>query len=300
MDKSNVLDVNVSRFESYTQPNNSKEVNLYKWLNDNSQASDVKYIRGMKDKKERDALKALLPAITPSGVFSKRSSEALVKHSGLICLDIDYKDNVHYKNFFHLKEEMSLISNVAYCGLSVSAQGYFVLIPIAYPDKHEQHFDALKKQFAEMGIVVDKQCRDVARLRGYSVDKKPYFNLEAVPYKKLLVPQKRKPFFYNFFCGEDNKLERLVREICRQHIDITSGYEHWRNVGFALAHELGEGGRSMFHAVSSQYEKYHEKECDRQYTLSLKRTDKGITIATFYYYCKCAGLDVSTGKACKQ
>ena len=69
-------------------------------------------IRAIEDKKARDILKIQLPQATISGVFkSHRRAENLLKHSGLICIDIDDKDNRHILNFDDLKKLQQLGKN---------------------------------------------------------------------------------------------------------------------------------------------------------------------------------------------
>jgi hypothetical protein len=51
--------------------------------------SEVAEIRATNNKEERDRIKATLPAITPSGIFTKREAVGLVHHSGFIQFDVD-------------------------------------------------------------------------------------------------------------------------------------------------------------------------------------------------------------------
>jgi len=53
----------------------------------------VDAIRSAPDKDTRSALKAKLPAVTASGVFSKRAASALIEHSGILIADVDLDDN---------------------------------------------------------------------------------------------------------------------------------------------------------------------------------------------------------------
>ena len=108
-----------------------------------------------------------LPQATIIGVFSPtRSAENLVRHSGLICVDIDRKDNEHIENFDTLIEDvLSRIEEVAYASHSVSGRGYFVIIPLGYPQLHKAQFEQLVRVFADMGIYIDRACGDVCRLR---------------------------------------------------------------------------------------------------------------------------------------
>jgi hypothetical protein len=186
----NVLDSPVSIFANYNTASHPKTVTIRQFLTSTKYRAEVERIRATDDKAERDKLKATLPAITPSGVFSYRAVNSLVKHSGLICLDIDYKGDDAIGNFFELKDQLVKIPNVAFCIKSVSGKGYAVGIPIAYPERHGQHFDALKRIFWQFGMIVDKACRDVSRLRGYSYDTDVYLNLNAKVFALCDEPKK--------------------------------------------------------------------------------------------------------------
>ena len=186
----NVLDSPVSIFANYNTASHPKTVTIRQFLTSTKYRAEVERIRATDDKAERDKLKATLPAITPSGVFSYRAVGSLVKHSGLICLDIDYKGNETIGNFFELKEQLVKIPNVAFCIKSVSGKGYAVGIPIAYPERHGQHFDALKRIFWTFGLVIDKACCDVSRLRGYSYDPDVYLNDKAKVFALCDEPKK--------------------------------------------------------------------------------------------------------------
>jgi len=87
-------------------------------------------------------------------------------------------------------------------------------------------------------------------------------------------------------------IEKVVKMIIETNRDITSGYENWRNLGFALAHEMGEGGRQMYHDLSRMNSQYTPKECDKQYDACLRSNGNGITIASFFHMAKEAGIDI--------
>jgi len=86
-----------------------------------------------------------------------------------------------------------------------------------------------------------------------------------------------------------NQFEKVLQTIERRGIDIAPDYETWRNLGFALAAEFGEGGRGYFHRLSQFYSGYSSSEANKQYTHCL-RGRQGITIKTFYYLAKNAGI----------
>lgn len=161
------------------------------WLKSADHSDKVKAIRATDDKEKRDELKAKLPGITPSGTFGYRDQNKLIDHSGLIQFDIDSHDNEHLKNYSKLKEQIINISNVAYCGLSVSGRGYWGLVPIKYPDKHKAHFRALSAAFESFGMRIDQAPKNVASLRGYSFDPDGYFNHNAEVFE--FTKEKPKP-----------------------------------------------------------------------------------------------------------
>ena len=49
----------------------------------------VEQLRSIKDKNAYAEAKTNFPSVTLSGTFSQRNNKSLIKHSGLICLDID-------------------------------------------------------------------------------------------------------------------------------------------------------------------------------------------------------------------
>jgi hypothetical protein len=146
-------------------------------------------IRMTADKSRRDELKKRMPALLPCGIFEGgRKKQHLHKHSNLIAIDFDEDHNSHYLDFEELKTALCNIENVAYCGRSVSGRGFWVLIPIAHPEKHEQHFTALEQAFLSLMMVADPSCSDVSRLRYYSFDREAYFNPNAKPFLSHYSP----------------------------------------------------------------------------------------------------------------
>jgi hypothetical protein len=186
-----ILNIEVSCFADYNTPDNPRPVNLLQWLTNAKYAEKVATIRNIADKEQRDRLKATLPAITPSGLFSYRAKKNLIQHSGFIQIDIDPKGNEAIGNYRDLKKEICKISNIAYCGLSVSGKGYWGLIPIEQPDKHYQYFKLIEKWFKDKGLIIDKAPKSVSALRGYAYDQDGYFNHAAKPFKRFYIEPER-------------------------------------------------------------------------------------------------------------
>ena len=254
----------------------------------------IERLRSCRNADERKYLKSQLPQATISGVFcGNRKADNLAAHSGLICVDIDAKDNPDVNDFEHLKENvLSRIDEVAYAAHSVGGKGYFVIIPLKYPNQHKRQFAALQKDFAKLGITMDSACSDVSRLRSLSYDENPFINENAVLYSGIDDEHKRtvQPFRprYGFADDTDERVYMACMEIKRRHIDMTESYDDWVNIGFSLA-SLGESGREYFHIVSQQNPKYNARETDRKFDGFLRGNGR-IGIGTFFHYCKHYGV----------
>ena len=249
----------------------------------------IEHLRTLQTKEERNAIKRRLPQACISGIFQPtRKADNLVKHSGLICLDVDRKDNQDIDNWDEMKQELSKLPQIAYISLSVSSNGYFVIIPLRYPDYHKGQFEQLKRDFAKMGITIDPACGDVTRMRCLSYDPHPYINPDAVPYEGYYVEPK--PFISYQYSGNDilDKVAKCCERIEANSIDITGDYQSWFTVGCALA-SLGEQGRQFFHVCSSQNNKYNRADTDKKFT-NLLRTGKRISIGSFFEICKDYGI----------
>lgn len=123
----------VSLFKNFTDSHPIGEVDVLHWLLEPSSEmlNALDFIRKTDDKEARNFIKARLPAITPSGLFSVRKKEGLIAHSGLICLDIDAKENPAIEDWNVLKQNLPVSEHILYAGLSASGRGLFCLVPIA-------------------------------------------------------------------------------------------------------------------------------------------------------------------------
>lgn len=92
--------------------------------------------------------------------------------------------------------------------------------------------------------------------------------------------------------GTSEQMEALVQAIVAHHINLTEDYNDWLRVGFALAGELGEGGRTYFHRLSSQSAKYDAEECDKKYDNCLHAKGHGVQIETLFWMAGQAGIDL--------
>lgn len=280
------LDKNISIYRN-VRDNVGVKTTLRTFLLSNKYKTEIEHLRTIRDKDERNELKKQLPAVTISGIFEPtRSISNLIEHSGLTCIDIDGQDNQHIANFANLKEQIAKLDEVLYCGLSASGNGYFVIIPILNPKQHREHFKAIQQDFSKWGIIIDSNCADVTRLRGYSYDAEPYINEDAKLYKRVILPMVKHTIQHSFNASDN--ISKIVDIAVRSGINMTENYYEWFNIGCALASELGESGRDYFHALSRISSKYNYAECDKKYNECMKIN--GIGIGTFFQIAKDYGI----------
>ena len=90
------------------------------------------------------------------------------------------------------------------------------------------------------------------------------------------------------------EVERIIQYIESNSTDITSAYSDWVNIGFAFADEFGESGRNLFHRISQFYPDYSSQECDKQFDNCLKANGQGVSLKTFFYHAKQAGIPLAS------
>ncbi len=249
----------------------------------------VEAIRAEPDEDKQKQMKMRLPAFTPSGIFASRKAETMMSHSGYICIDIDAKDNPNVANFDKLKELIIDNPNVEYCGLSVRGKGYFCLIPIADPSLHLEYFRALEADFFACGLVIDRHCSDVSRMRFVSYDPEPYICTGAIPYDYVLPAVDGPVLTERPQDIDDHVLFDACLDEIREHaIDITTPhYGPWYQILCSIANTLGEEGRSVAHMVSGNSELYSQPTTDKQYTNCLRHRSN-YTLGTFFYWFRLA------------
>lgn len=283
------LDVPVSEFGSVFERIPRRTVSLLDWVQSEDHRPKVERVRAASSKEERDQLKKNLPLITPSGIFSERKNEELVQHSGLLCFDVDAKDNEHLSNFDALKEEIAKVRQVAYCGRSASGQGFFLLVPIAFPDHHRAQFQAFKAYLERFGLIVDS-TPDPCRLRAASYDPEPFIRHDAPPFRGLPIPKRPRTTAPKGDRGSDlDKLERLIGEIERTGTDITASYEAWQQIAAAIANIAGDEGESLFHRVSCFHPDYKERETSTKFRNRLK-SPGSYGLGTVLHYASLEGI----------
>lgn len=243
--------------------------------------------------------KKKLPGATLSGLFALYEDDSLThpgqrvmvsrrethlkQHTGWLAIDIDLADNMQMSNFENVRMICRFRPEIALLMRSCSGSGYFGLVKLAYPERHKDQFKALLKDYAAIGITLDKACSNIGRVRFASWDDPEhiYINENVVPYKGLegeqvqLVSLASRQAYcsYNANVGykaegnsnfweqkrvQDKLIDIIVQELVGNHRNITESYDDWVKAGWALrSHPYG---LDLFHQLSRCSSKYNEAQ----------------------------------------
>lgn len=116
----------------------------------------VERFRSTRDRED----KMSLPIVLWSGTFNKRADSELVEHSGFIVLDFDHIDIEQGKT------QVGSDQYVRACWVSPSGDGLKALVKVSNPERHRDHFRAIKAYFSktynlevdETGINESRAC----------------------------------------------------------------------------------------------------------------------------------------------
>lgn len=284
------LDAKVSLFKNVYSQIPSKTITYRDWIFKKDEAlwDKVKRIRS----EQNSELKLTLPCITGSGIIKDdRADKNLKFHNGCIVIDIDYKDNLHFKeeNFLQLKKKVFRnISEICYAGLSVRGKGYYLILRIENPYRHREYFEYLSKWFENAeDIKIDTSGANIGRLRIYSADDNPYINEKAEILKESLLGEITEPTMSSQTRSLDNyDIIKLVHKIEASGISIAPSYDEYLKLAIVFYNEQGEDGRGLYHRVCSPDPKYNSRDCDKQFTEVSKRGYTDCTIGTLVHLMK--------------
>lgn len=200
-------------------------------------------IREEEDKTARNELKKGLPAICFSGTFNKRADEAIIEHSGLICLDFD-----GYETTDAMQEDKYLMTQDKYVMavfVSPSGNGLKTIIKIpAEPLNHKRYFEGLREHFDSPYF--DVTSKNISRVCYESYDPEIYVNKDAELWTTLgdlnPKPISRNDAMYTIPVTNENKIvDRLMKWWSKKY-GLVDGARN--NNVFILASAFNEFGVS--------------------------------------------------------
>jgi predicted P-loop ATPase len=252
---------------------------------------EVFKVRLIKDKKERKFEKEKLPSVTMSGLFTSRRDTQSEKHSGFIGMDID--------DVAEPDEIKEILKNDPYIYaifVTVSGNGLCVIFKIN-PKRHREDFYAISKYlYDKYQLVTDPSGVNESRIRYVSFDPHLFIRYENVKTFDIKYDKEKKIKIPDVVFSKKD-FDRLLDEIINERLNLCENYTEWLRIGFSFVHQFQEQGRPYFHTISQFSSKYHARSTDMQYDACLKAQGfNTTTIATFYFYCKQAGLTIYTNE----
>lgn len=294
---------------------------------------------GSKAKKMQEYIdtKKHLPGATLSGLFALYEDDSLThpgqrvmvsrrethlkQHTGWLAIDIDLADNTQMSNFENVRMICRFRPEIALLMRSCSGSGYFGLVKLAYPERHKDQFKALLKDYAAIGITLDKACSNIGRVRFASWDDPEhiYINEKVVPYKGLegeqvqLVSLASRQAYRshaanvdyqvesnsNFWCQQrvqDRLVEVIVQKLVGNQKNITESYDDWVKAGWALrSHPYG---LELFHQLSRCSSKYNEAQTNLKW--QQLGNSKTVTYNYLIHACKVALGEETYRQICRR
>lgn len=164
--------MNVTIFRNVYDKSNPHYISIHDALHrikDGKSKSVVLSVRsGDKDRKKD------LPVVCFSGEFISRSDDGLFEHSGLIVLDFDHVDVDSTKTVIGTDDYIYA------CWVSPSGDGIKAIVRITNPERHRDHFRALKKYFSKQyGLELDESGLNESRACFESFDPDIIINLDS-------------------------------------------------------------------------------------------------------------------------
>lgn len=211
--------------------------------------------------------------------------------NGLIVIDID-NDQVTPEIKTQLQSDTyTYIMHESFGG----GQNYCLFVKID-SNRFEDSFQNLADYyFNTYGIKIDQACKNKNRLRFMSYDPNIFVNEKATKWKatKPKVKEIKKEHTEYIFFGDD--FDNILEQIKQRNINLCSDYTRWVNIGMAIASQFGLSGYDKFEFISSFDSKFDPKTNLKHYKGFCESVEK-VSIGTFYYYCKEAGIDIYSDK----
>lgn len=250
--------------------------------------------RAYKSKNEDEKYKALKlqsPAITGSCVMNNGNKEAsnIKSLNGFIVIDIDtdVSDNL-----------LISLQNDQYTHIlhrSFGGDGICIFVKINQ-DLFLESFNQLAQYYYEKyAITIDQSCKNKNRLRFISYDPFIFHNPNSIKFKAK--KEKKKELKIPKIAFQQDDFEYILEQINSNNVDLIQGdYSRFVNIGFALYSKFGESGKDYFEFINKNNPRFKPKNFDKDWRGISRANGNGISIATFYYYCKEQGIKIYSEK----
>lgn len=251
-----------------------------------------------------NAMKDKMFAFTPSCVCKGETlkKENVTHINNIIAIDIDASDNPTL-SVEQMKQIVKQLPYVRYCSLSVGGKGIFCLIPFlkeyANKDNFKEVFNALQKDFGEMGITIDKSCSNYNRQRYVSYDDNEYWNDKCIIYnKKETIPTNNTTLSLHTTAkggkakeiGEKkkitqrdkDKLRMIFNDIRKNNIIVTRNHTDTLTLCNIFYHAFGYDGLQCVHILRQQRKGYDPIKLDSTFDYVATSDYQPYGIALFF------------------
>ena len=297
------LNIEVDWFKNITETV-PKQKNLKDLLTLNNNVNGNTIIDNLKKlsstDKEYKEQKKQLPNFCINARFNgNRASNNIRELTGLIYIDIDYKDNRDIIN--EIPHILKSINSVAFYKHSCSGKGYFAIIPYNKALKFEEVWYSLSKDFSDLDIMIDPSTKNPDRVTFYSNDNDYWINPNVEVYNKSMqviknhTPHENGTYKHrktpNNTSTNEKYMEGLLAFLEENKEALENNYHEWEQICLALISEFKENGLQFFLDVSKHYPTYNETEATDFYNEHLERYEDNneVSFGTIRHYAEQIG-----------
>lgn len=221
----------------------------------------LRYINSYDEKAAKEYKIFNIPSMTMSATFKDRRVVGDVKEkTGIIAIDIDKDENLNL-DVNKAKNDVMKLPFVMLASLSSRGEGIYCLVYYNKDNIFVNTFNALKKEFKDIGYNIDKKCRDITRLRYATWDDDIKVREEVEMFDKTIQDEVKERYECE---GEWILTKQDVKDIVIaiyalvNFFNYTSNdYEEWLLDGFRLATIPNRKvGLELFNMISENSEKY--------------------------------------------
>lgn len=273
------------------------KVTLYDWLTFypmvyKNHIEDIRKTNKIDEAKAKQMKIDYLPLVSVSATFNgiRKTENVNVKHP-IICIDIDKNDNPEITDWDETKKKImqSKIDGIFYTSLSARGEGIFVLVYYNSSNDFISTWFSLEKDFAALGITIDKACKDITRLRFLSLDEQGYFYKEIKQYNKTLVKEdtrKFEPLVSNEYSDQLNEDDiftyKAIHYLIKKCGYRANTYNDWLVNGFRLA-TFGYYGELLFMYLSQVSDNFKENEAKHKFENCKIHTTSNKSCLSYYF-----------------
>lgn len=274
---------------SYTK--SFKTIKLIEWISDYS-LSNEKMINMIRETNKTDEKKAKklktdnLPAVTISAVFNNyRRIDLAEKLNPIIVVDIDKQDNIQVEDWEKLKKDVMTIDGVFFSSLSCRGEGIFAFVYIDLEKDFAKLFKALQDEFREkLGITIDKNCKDITRLRFASYDSDMKIKPEVNMFSKEAEIENKTEFTESTgeFNWDDDFTYKAIYYLIKELNYRSNNYNDWLMDGFRLA-TFGKRGWVLYYLLSQLSSGFDENAFQEKWNECTRKTRFSKECLAYYF-----------------